>query len=453
MFTYYTIIYKVHSEKNTYILGGFDVILKKGNNCAKAIAAISISTVMVFSTSVLADAASILKLGSRGSEVSQVQRALKNMGLYDYSDITGYYGHITRNGVIKFQAQKGLAQDGIVGPKTWNALFASETASRGTATRTHSTLKQGSRGDEVKLLQQLLKNKGYYSGSIDGIFGAGTKNAVVQFQRAAGLSADGIVGAKTWAALEGNGTSPSRGSSSGTISGILKKGSRGAAVSELQTKLKNKGFYSGAIDGIFGTGTENAVKAFQKANGLAADGIVGSKTLAALNQSTDSSRGNVDRPSGGVELIHWNDVDKIWPRDSSAVIVDVDTGKRINVYRSGGYNHADVETLTAADTEILKSLYGGSFSWNRRAVIVEVNGRRIAASMAGMPHAGRDDQPNRAMVSNRSGGYGYGSNLDAIKGNNMDGVFDVHFYQSKTHGTNKVDSAHQNMVQKAASVK
>mgnify|MGYP001952708915 CR=1 FL=1 len=433
-------------------IGGFYVILIKNNKCAKAIAAISISTVMVFSTSAIADAAALLKLGSRGPEVSQVQSALKNMGLYNYSEITGYYGSITRDAVIKFQAQKGLVKDGIVGPSTWNAIFGSGTTSRG-STGKHSTLKQGSRGDEVKLLQQLLKNKGYYSGSIDGIFGSGTKNAVVQFQRAAGLSADGIVGAKTWAALEQNGTSPSRGSSSGSISELLKKGSRGAAVSELQTKLKSKGFYSGAIDGIFGTGTENAVKAFQKANGLTADGVVGPKTIAALNQNTGSSRGDVDRPSGGVEMIAWSEVDKIWPRDSKAVIVDVDTGKRINVYRSGGYNHADVETLSAADTEILKSLYGGSFSWDRRAVIVEVNGRRIAASIAGMPHAGRDDQPNRAMVSNRSGGYGYGSNLDAIKGNNMDGVFDVHFYQSKTHGSNKVDSAHQSMVKKAASVK
>jgi len=455
---YYKIMLKeVHIQNNTYAkeyiyIGGFHVTLSKGNKCAKAIAAIGISTVMVFSTSAIADAASILKLGSRGSEVSRVQSSLKDMGLYTYPEITGYYGSITKDAVIKFQAQKGLTRDGIVGPNTWNALFGTGTASRG-STGNHSTLRQGSRGDEVRLLQQLLKNKGYYKGSIDGIFGSGTRNAVVQFQRAAGLSADGIVGTKTWSALGGNGTSTSRGSSSGDISGLLKKGSRGAAVSELQTKLKEKGFYSGSIDGIFGSGTENAVKAFQRASGLTADGIAGPKTIAALNQSGGSSRGTTDRPNGSVELIHWNDVDSVWPRNTSAVIVDVDTGKRINVYRSGGTNHADVETASAADTATLKSLYGGSFSWDRRAVVVEVGGRRLAASMAGMPHAGRDDQPNRAMVSNRSGGYGYGSNLDAIKGNNMDGVFDVHFYQSRTHGSNKVDSAHQSMVKKAAGIR
>ena len=114
-------------------------------------------------------------------------------------------------------------------------------------------------------------------------------------------------------------------------------------------------------------------------------------------------------------MLHWSDVDKLWPRGTYATIVDYDTGKSFRVMRSGGYNHADVETATAEDTAILKSLYGGAFSWNRRAIIVKVNGRSIAASMAGMPHAGRDDKPNRAMVSNRSGGYGYGQNLDAVK--------------------------------------
>ena len=63
------------------------MVLKKGNKCVKAIAAISISTVMVFSTSAVANAASLLKVGSRGSEVSQVQSTLKNMGLYTYSKI------------------------------------------------------------------------------------------------------------------------------------------------------------------------------------------------------------------------------------------------------------------------------------------------------------------------------------------------------------------------------
>ena len=63
------------------------------------------------------------------------------------------------------------------------------------------TLKQGSRGETVKKIQQKLKRWGYYSGAVDGIYGAKTKSAVIYFQRRNGLKADGIVGTKTFQAL------------------------------------------------------------------------------------------------------------------------------------------------------------------------------------------------------------------------------------------------------------
>ena len=69
-------------------------------------------------------------------------------------------------------------------------------------------------------------------------------------------------------------------------------GSQGDEVIQIQTRLKNWGYYNGAIDGVYGTGTYNAVKSFQKKNGLAADGVAGSQTLAAMGISTGSSSGN-----------------------------------------------------------------------------------------------------------------------------------------------------------------
>ena len=63
---------------------------------------------------------------------------------------------------------------------------------------------------------------------------------------------------------------------------VLKQGSRGQAVIDVQTKLKNWGYYSGSVDGIYGTQTKNAVISFQKKNGLTADGIVGNATYKAL---------------------------------------------------------------------------------------------------------------------------------------------------------------------------
>ena len=148
-----------------------------------------------------------------------------------------------------------------------------------------AVLKRGSTGSEVRTMQQKLKNWGYYSGSVDGIFGSGTESAVKLFQRTNGLTADGIVGSATAAAL---GMTLAGGTSSGggsTSSGVLKKGSSGADVKTMQQKLKNWGYYSGSVDGIFGSGTESAVKLFQRTNGLTADGIVGSATAAALGMT------------------------------------------------------------------------------------------------------------------------------------------------------------------------
>ena len=67
-----------------------------------------------------------------------------------------------------------------------------------------------------------------------------------------------------------------------SVNAVSKIGSTGQEVSDIQKVLKNQGYYTGNIDGIYGTATKNAVVAFQKANGLNADGVVGSKTLAAL---------------------------------------------------------------------------------------------------------------------------------------------------------------------------
>ena len=175
-----------------------------------------------------------------------------------------------------------------MGSKTWAALQSGDTSSRGSSSSgstVNTLLKKGSKGSAVTQLQQLLKDKGYLKGSVDGIFGNQTYSAVRSFQKDAGLAADGIVGSKTWAALQSGNTS-SRGSSSSREIGsteLLKIGSRGTAVSNLQQRLKDLGYSIGKVDGIFGSQTQNAVKAFQKDNGLVADGIAGPKTIAKLN--------------------------------------------------------------------------------------------------------------------------------------------------------------------------
>lgn len=78
------------------------------------------------------------------------------------------------------------------------------------------------------------------------------------------------------------------------VGALSKIGSTGSEVSQIQSRLKEWGYYNGAIDGIYGTATKNAVVKFQKANGLTADGIVGSKTLAAIGISGASSNNSAD---------------------------------------------------------------------------------------------------------------------------------------------------------------
>ncbi len=129
-------------------------------------------------------------------------------------------------------------------------------------------------------------------------------------------------------------------------------------------------------------------------------------------------------------FLTWPDVNKIFPKGSRATVIDFDTGITFNVQRRGGSSHADAQPLTAEDTAAMKRIYNEQWSWKRRAAIIQLpDGTKIAASMAGMPH-----------------GQG------AIPDNDFDGHFCIHFRDSKTHGSRKMDLAHQMMVWKAGGV-
>jgi hypothetical protein len=166
-------------------------------------------------------------------------------------------------------------------------------------------------------------------------------------------------------------------------------------------------------------------------------------------QSASVSRGGAHRSKEVVMLPWFDRVEEIFGIGFVAKVTDVATGTSFQVERTYGYNHADVETLTKEDTQVLLDIIGGKWNWDRRAVIVEVNGYRLAASMAPMPHAGLDEAPEDIWVEDRSDGYKAGYNLDRIKENDMEGHFDIHFYQSRTHGTDTVNQQHQDMVLEA----
>ena len=143
-------------------------------------------------------------------------------------------------------------------------------------------LYRGCTGDAVKTLQEKLNAKGFNSGNVDGIFGAKTYAAVTAFQKANSLGVDGIVGKLTWGKLYG--VSPAMPVETTTVVGrpMVSYGSRGDAVRKLQELLNALGYDCGSVDGIFGSKTKAAVLAFQKANGLGVDGIVGPLTWGKL---------------------------------------------------------------------------------------------------------------------------------------------------------------------------
>jgi peptidoglycan hydrolase-like protein with peptidoglycan-binding domain len=243
---------------------------------------------------------------------------------------------------------------------------------------------------------------------------------------------------------------------------ILKSGTRSSDVYELQRDLASLGYFQSTPTGYFGNITESALIRFQNNNSLSADGIAGSDSLQKISElknsapispegiSRDQSVSTELLPNSKVQLLPWFDqVNKIYAKGDTATVIDIETGLSMQIKRTYGTNHADVETLTQQDTDTLLNIAGGSWNWTRRAVIVEIDGYRIAGSLTAMPHAGRDDQPANAIVSGRSGGYGRGSNLDAVKDNGMNGQFDIHFFGSRTHRSNRVDKQHQAEIQEA----
>ena len=143
---------------------------------------------------------------------------------------------------------------------------------------------------DTKTIQQKLKSWGYYKGSVDGVYGAKTREAVKAFQRKNGLTADGVVGPATAKAMGISSTSTTTTSTS-TKGDVV-------SVKTYQQKLKSWGYYTGAVDGVKGAKTVSAVKAFQRKNGLTADGIVGNATAKAMGISvsagTNSSYTNND---------------------------------------------------------------------------------------------------------------------------------------------------------------
>ena len=254
-----------------------------------------------------------LRTGSTGSAVEQVQFWLNTLAQYESAlpslAVDGSYGAATASAVRAFQRRYGLTVDGVVGRETWNAIyneFRSIQSDNGTPNAYPGTaLREGASGQNVRLVQFWLKiAHTVYSRlndlTVDGKFGAATTAAVKRFQTYFGLTSDGVVGRTTWNKLYEvyNDIANKLLSSSlrpGEYPGILRRGSSGTAVRELQFYLYLLSAYESSIpavgiDGSFGAATENAVRAYQRFAGLTVDGIVGRATWESLYSKASALR-------------------------------------------------------------------------------------------------------------------------------------------------------------------
>ena len=359
-----------------------------------------------------------LRKGATGSAVKNLQTKLKKLGFYN-AYVDGSYGDTTVAAVKAFQKKYNLTADGVAGSETLKKLDSAYK--NADSDKDDGSLRKGATGSAVKNLQTKLKKLGFYNASIDGDYGDTTVAAVKAFQKKYNLTADGVAGSETLKKLDT--AYKNADSNTSTDDDSLRKGATGTAVKTLQTNLKKLGFYTAYVDGSFGSTTESAVKAFQKKYGLTADGVAGSATLKKIESAVASaSSGKIT-----TERLDWFNGGKyVIPNGAVFQIKDVSTGLIFSARRQSGGNHMDAEPLTAEDTAILKKINGGTFSWRRRAVLVKYNGHVYAASIYSEPHG-----------------------TNTILDNNFDGQFCLHFYGSKTHGTDRVDADHQKCVEQA----
>ena len=241
-----------------------------------------------------------LRLGDSGKRVETLQRRLIELGWLS-GKVTGNFDAATETAVRAFQDRtKGIYTDGIAGPETLRALYASGAARTKNAAASNAveTLEYGKEGAAVTKMQQKLKDLGYLAGSVDGKFGVETEAAVIAFQKNNNLTADGKAGTATLNKLYSGTANKASGKavdinqknrSGRDTTGIastgyetLEYGSTGDAVRKLQNRLKDLGYAAGSTDGKFGPSTEAAVMAFQANNNLTVDGKAGPATQRAL---------------------------------------------------------------------------------------------------------------------------------------------------------------------------
>ncbi len=240
-----------------------------------------------------------IREGNMGDAVVTLQERLKALNYYTGS-ISGVCSRDTISAVKAFQKKNGLTADGLAGSTTQDRLYSdSALAKEDTVTPTPvpvatppgTTVRQGDEGEAARAVQKRLKDLGYLSGSADGKFGTMSVAALTAFQKRHGLTQDGVAGSETQTLLFSNAALPAAGEVTPIPTAtpltpenviVIQRGTRGVAVLNLQKRLTELGYYQAKMDSDYQAADIAAVKAFQKNNGLKADGIAGYETQKIL---------------------------------------------------------------------------------------------------------------------------------------------------------------------------
>jgi len=246
----------------------------------------------------------LLKRGSNGRGVYDLTARLRDLG-YPISAQDKYNDSVVA-AVRMFQANNGLAVDGIAGILTHNLVFS--CAAIGYAESTYPTLVRGDRGLAlIYTLQQRLKDLGYYTIRVDGIFGSGTQRAVREFQATNGLTPNGVADNTTQKLLYSSAAKAAGSSGTGSYTTLSRSNRYNAQVATLQRRLKALGYPTGSVDGYFGSNTYRAVRAFQSRNGLSVTGIADPATQKLLYSAAAKaySSSSSSTTSTGYRLLYW----------------------------------------------------------------------------------------------------------------------------------------------------
>ena len=223
----------------------------------------------------------------------------------------------------------------------------------GTVMAAGMLVKEGERGEDVRRVQILLISRGYLSGEADGICGKDTVEAILRFQKDAGLETDGVCGQATFDLLEAKAKEAEAAEAVNgrevSVGEAVKMGMRGPGVAYVQELLIAKGYLSGEADGVCGSRTAGAIAKFQRESGLTADGVCGPATYAALQgEAGEISFGGEDTQEESGEA---SGVDEFWEHpmaDKGHVVYVVATA--YSAYDPGNTHH------TARGTRVRKGV-------------------------------------------------------------------------------------------------